>query len=317
LPKTWPARRHELQRLSRIVHVPVPEMLRGIDERKGDPLTPVTVKVGVHAPQVNYIAERKDEFPGVQLASSYLRHYPNGDLAAQLLGYVSEISPHELKHAPVGYEPGDKIGQTGVEASFDGYLRGRPGQAKLRVDSLGNPRGQLQSAVQPYPGSAIRLTIDVHLQRAAEQALQLGMERARASACYGCWDANGGALVALDPKDGSILALASAPTYNPSVFTGRVTPQRLAAAGLAQSTAPARNYPALERALVGGYPPGSAFKPVTAIAAMQEHLVSPYSVLPCTGGYTAPEDRSHQVFKNWDPYVNQAMDLPTALAYSC
>jgi penicillin-binding protein 2 len=317
LPKTWRARKAELQRLSKIVHVPVREMLRGIDARKGDPLTPVTVKVGVHEPIVYYVGERKDEFPGVVFANSFLRHYPQGAVAAQLLGYVSEISKQQLKHAPAGYEPGDKIGQTGVEAAYDGYLRGRPGLAKLRVDSLGNPHGQLKPTVDPYPGSAIRLTIDVRVQRAAQQALQKGMALARASACYGCWDANGGAIVALDPKDGSILALASAPSYDPSIFSGRVTQQRLAAAGLTPSTAQLHNYPALDRPLVGVYPPGSTWKPVTALAAMQEHLISPYSQLQCTGSYTAPEDKSHQVFSNWDPYVNQSMDLPTALAYSC
>src|SRR5207302_3295134 len=143
--------------------------------------------VGVHEPQVGDLAGHRDECPGVQAAPAYLRHDPQGDIAAQLLRYVREISKQELKHAPAGYEPGDKIGQTGVEAAYDGYLRGRPGLAKLRVDSLGNPHGQLKPTVDPYPGSAIRLTLDVRVQRAAEQALQKGMAIARASACYGCW----------------------------------------------------------------------------------------------------------------------------------
>src|SRR5207247_10052292 len=107
--------------------------------------------------------------------------------------------------------------------------------------------------------------------------------------------------------------LASAPTYDPSIFSGRVTPEHLASAGLTQSTAQVHNYPALDRALVGNYPPGSTIKPVTALAAMQEHLISPYSLRQCTGSYTAPEDKSHQVFSNCDPFVNQSMDLPTAL----
>ena len=114
-----------------------------------------------------------------------------------------------------------------------------------------------------------------------------------------------------------MLALASAPTYNPGVYSGRVTMKKLAAQGLTSDTAKAKNYPALNRALVGSYPPGSTFKPVTALAAMQQHLVSPYAPQACTGTYTAPEDRGHQVFKNWDPYVNAAIDLPTALAISC
>ena len=319
LPKKWPDRRHELRLLSRIVHTPVGEMLSGIAARKGDPLTPVTVKEGISKAQYNYLAERRDQFPGVELADSYIRQYPYGATASQLVGYVSEISAQQLKHAKPGYRAGDKIGQTGIEASFDAYLRGQPGQSKLRVDSLGNPRGQLTPTSLPRPGSAIRLTIDVRLQQAAQDALTIGMERARASNCYGCWDSNGGAVVALDPKDGSVLALASAPTFDPSVYSGRVTTKRLAAQGLTQATATTANFPSLNRAIDGQYPPGSTFKPVTALAAMQEHLIQPWSTLPCTGSYTSPNDKSvpKQVFSNWDPGVNTAMDLPTALAYSC
>jgi penicillin-binding protein 2 len=96
-----------------------------------------------------------------------------------------------------------------------------------------------------------------------------------------------------------------------------VTTKALAAQGLTQKTALAKNYPSLNRATQATYPPGSVFKPVTALAAMQEHLVLPYAYLPCTGTYQSPNDRSHLVFHNWDPNVNQQMDLPTALAYSC
>ena len=111
--------------------------------------------------------------------------------------------------------------------------------------------------------------------------------------------------------------MASSPTYKPSVYSGRVTTKALATQGLTQKTAPAKNYPSLNRAMQATYPPGSVFKPVTALAAMQEHLVSPYLSLPCTGTYQSPNDKSHQVFHNWDPNVNQQMDMPTALAYSC
>jgi penicillin-binding protein 2 len=319
LPKTWPERRDELRRLSKILHVPVNEMLHGIARRKGDPLTPVTVKVSVKRDVVNYLAEHRDHFPGLTIADSYIRRYPYGSVAAQLLGYVSEISPRQLQDSPRGVRSGDKIGQTGIEHAFDAYLRGRPGEAKLRVDSLGHPRGQLTKTADFTPGSAVRLTIDEKLQVAAQHALAYGIERAKLSNCYGCWDANGGAIVALDPHDGSVLALASAPTYDPSVYSGRVTMDKLAAQGLTNKTAEEQNYPALNRALVGEYPPGSTFKPVTAIAAMQEHIISPFTQLLCSGSYVAPEDRAAkpQVFKNWDPYVSQWMDLPTAIAASC
>jgi len=121
----------------------------------------------------------------------------------------------------------------------------------------------------------------------------------------------------MSPQDGSILAMASSPTYDPSVYTGRVTEHELAAQGLTGSTALEKNYPSLDRALDGTYPPGSTFKPLTAIAALEEHLIKPYAFYPCTGKYVAPEDLSHRVWHNWDTFVNQGMDLPTALAYSC
>ena len=317
LPDKWYLRLRELKRLSKVVHVPVKEMLAGIAERRGDPLTPVIVKEPVGERQIAYLKEHQYEFRGLTFQDSFLRHYPHGQLAAQLVGYVSEVSKQQLKQHPFGVVAGDKIGQAGIESAFDAYLRGTPGFNRLRVNSLGIPQGSVDPGPQPQSGNAVRLTLDLRLQEAAQKALAYGIQLARDSNCYGCWDANGGAIVALDPHDGSVLALASAPTYNPGVYSGRVTMKKLAAQGLTGDTAKAKNYPALNRALVGSYPPGSTFKPVTALAAMQQHLVSPYAPEACTGTYTAPEDRGHQVFKNWDPYVNAAIDLPTALAISC
>jgi penicillin-binding protein 2 len=317
LPHKWYLRLRELKRLSKVVHVPVKEMLAGIAARKGDPLTPVIVKEPVGEPQIAYLKEHQYEFRGLTFQDSFLRHYPHGRLAAQLFGYVSEVSKQELKKHPFGVVAGDKVGQAGIESAFDAYLRGTPGFNRLRVNSLGIAQGSVDPGPQPLSGNAVRLTLDLRLQAAAQRALAYGIQLARDSNCFGCWDANGGAIVALDPHDGSVLALASAPTYTPSVYSGRVTMKKLAAQGLTGDTAKEKNYPALNRALVGSYPPGSTFKPVTALAAMQQHLVSPYAPESCTGTYTAPEDRGHQVFKNWDPYVNAAIDLPTALAISC
>ena len=318
LPNTWKQERGELRHLSRIVDVPVLEILERIKARRDDPITPVVVKEGIHEDQVIYLYEHRDDFPGLQLAKSYPRRYPNGPIAAQILGYVGEVTKEQIDRKDSPYVPGDKVGQSGVEAAYDSWLRGAPGETKLRVDSLGNPRGQFTPARNPTPGSAIRLTIDVRLQRAAELALKEGIQRARDSECVGCWYSNGGAIVALDPKDGSVLALASAPSFNPAIFTGRVTPQKLNAAGIGenQEIAEEKNFPALNRALLG-YPPGSTFKPVTALAAMEEHLISPWSTLPCTGVYFSPHDRAQQPFYNWDRNVNTGMDLPTALAASC
>ena len=123
----------------------------------------------------------------------------------------------------------------------------------------------------------------------------------------------------MNPNDGSVLAMASYPSYNPAVYTGRVTTRRLAGYGLTPSTAEAHSYPSLNRAISGLYPAGSTFKPVTALAALQTHLISPSTVLECTGSYTVykSDGTVAQVFHNVDPGVFEAMTLPTAIGASC
>jgi penicillin-binding protein 2 len=315
LPKDKRTRMQELHQLARVLQVPYVQIVRSIRRhRRVDPLSPVKIKDEVGEARVDYLAERKDDFPGVEVASTYLRSYPHGDLAAHLLGYVGPISEGQLKDLKSeGYRLDDVIGQAGIESRYDKYLRGTPGLARLRVDSLGRPQGNFEPTVPAQPGNALRLTLDLKLQEAAEAALRYGIQAAHNNACFGCWAANGGAIVALDPRDGSVRALASYPTYNPSLFVGRVRERALAAAGLTSRTARDENYPILDRAIDASYPPGSTFKPMTGIAAMEEHLVEPYSTLPCTGSYKV----AGQTFMNWDPNVSAAMTMPTALAASC
>jgi penicillin-binding protein 2 len=317
LPKVYDRRYAELRALARLTRVPLYEIAASIKTRRlsGDLVTPVTVRESANEPMVDYLYEHASQFPGITTWRSFVRHYPYHSLAAQLLGYVGQISSDQLTRlAKQGYAPGDEIGQGGIEASYDSYLRGVPGTARLHHDALGRPRGGLTTTTIAKQGNTVRLTLDLHLQQAAEKALDYGIKLAQANKK---WAARGGAIVALDPTDGSILAMASSPTYDPSVYAGHVTPTELANAGLTEKTAEAKNFPSLDRAVYGIYPPGSTFKPVTAIAAMQEHMLSPYAYLPCTPTYSAPEDRSHRTFHNWDPNVDQAMDLATAMAYSC
>ncbi len=317
LPRIYARRVTELRALAHVTRIPVRQVTKLILERRsvGDMLDPIVIRPEAPTPMVTYLEERAGSFPGVTLARSYVRKYPHGSLAAQLLGYVGQISQGQLQSlGQAGYAPGDEIGQTGIEAQYDKYLFGIPGAARVRVDSLGRPLSGRTLTTQPQPGQTVRLTIDTGLQMAAEKALQYGIQLARNNHQ---WAADGGAIVALSPKDGSILALASSPTYDPSVYSHRLTQRTLDAQGLSGKSALDKNYPALNRALDVTYPPGSTFKPLTAIAALQEHLVKPYAFYPCTGTYVAPEDRSHRVWHNWDPFVNQGMDLPVALAYSC
>ncbi len=301
-----------IQRLAGVLNVPAGRLAKEVVERRFDPLNPIIVKTAVGDEQVAYLYEHQDEFPGVQIQQTFLRHYPYGSNAAQILGYVGEISPEELKLLRKdGYRAGDKVGKVGIEAKLDPFLRGVPGEAQIRVDSLGRPQSALELRREARPGNAVRLTIDADLQRAAERAIRYGVETAKANESY---YANGGAIVALDPRDGAILASASYPTYQPSVYVGRVDPKKIEPL-VNEETAREKNYPGLNRVTQAEYPPGSIWKPVTALAAMQEHRLAPYESIPCTPTATYGLDEFE--FRNWDPYVNKPMALGEALARSC
>ena len=298
----------QLKRLARILRVPLADITSQIEKHRGDPLAPVTVKEDATEAEVQFLLERRREFPGVRPENTYIRRYRYGALAPQLLGHVGEVTEEQLK-ATSGNRPGDRIGQGGVEAAYDEFLRGQTGVARMRVDSLGRPISAAQPAADPIPGHTLQLTIDTNLQRAAQEALAYGI---RLAIDEENWYANAGAIVALDPRDGELLAMASEPSYDPRVFvepSRRRELQRL----LDPRTAEDSDFPLLNRVTSGEYPPGSTFKPVTALAAIQERILAPYEAIPCTGEVTMFK----QTFRNWDPLVNEAMTLPTALAQSC
>jgi penicillin-binding protein 2 len=301
-----------MKRLSKILRVPLPRLTKALEERKGDPLTPILVKTAVHEDQVATLLENRAEFPGVEIVGTYLRDYAHRALAAQALGYVGEISEDELARLEKdGYRGGEKIGKTGVEASFDTYLRGIPGAAQLRVDSLGRPQGPFTLRRPAQPGNSVRLTLDMGLQRAAERALDYGIRLAYE---HDEWNANGGAIVALDPRDGAILAMASNPTYKPSIYVGRVDPKKLEPL-TNDEVAKERNFPGLNRVTGVTYPPGSTFKPLTALAAISDGLLSPHEYVQCTPYAEYGLDKHR--FDNWNPFTNAPMTLTTALSQSC
>jgi penicillin-binding protein 2 len=306
LPKDHAARVAEIRAIANVARVSVLHVSKLIVDRRihNDLLDPVVVRTEATRPMQTYLEERATDFPGLTLARSYIRRYPNGSVAAQLLGYDGQNT----------HSAGEVIGLTGIEAAFNTFLSGVPGEARVSVDSLGRPRSQRLLTTSPEIGQTVRLTINARLQVAAQNALGYGIQLAKNQ---GQWAADGGAIVALNPKNGAILALASSPTYDPSVYSGRVTNRKLAAQGLIGNSAFTMNHSAFDRAFDGTYPPGSTFKPLTAIAALQEHLIKPYAFYPCTGTYVSPQDRSRRVWHNWDRFVNQGMDLPTAIAQSC
>jgi penicillin-binding protein 2 len=316
LVQIWPAalenlpiveRERMLRRISRLLGLKPGAVRSKVEERlASDPLTPVTIDAHAGELKTAYLMEHQSEFPGVQITETYLRNYEQGILASQIMGYVSEISAEQLEtKADQGYAAGDRIGQTGIEAAYDSYLRGVRGEGRVFVDALGRITSEREFSQLPVPGDNIRLTIDVDLQRAAEEALAYGIRLAHDQ---DEWAANGGALVAMDVDTGEILAMASNPTFDPSVYVGRVEERELK-----RLAAKSANYPTLNRALAGGYPPGSTFKPFVALAALQEGLLGQGELIQCTG----KEVIDGQTFMNWDPYKNEPMTVSTALANSC
>src|SRR5438270_2393433 len=132
LPKNRSIRVRELRAVARVVGVPLWQIAAAIRKHSGDLLTPVTVKTGVGGLRVGYLSERKEDFPGVRIGNTFLRSYPHGALAAHVLGYVTEISPAQVKALTrQGYHAGDEVGQPGVEATYDRYLRGTAGGDKV------------------------------------------------------------------------------------------------------------------------------------------------------------------------------------------
>jgi penicillin-binding protein 2 len=316
LVQIWPAalenvpivqREQMLRRLSRLLGLKVKNVRGKVEQRlQADPLTPVTIDAAVGESKTAYLMEHQGEFPGVQITETYLRNYDQGTLAAQILGYVGEISAEQLPaKADQGYVAGDRIGQTGIEAVYDNYLRGVRGQGRVFVDALGRITSEREFSQMPEAGDNVRLTLDADLQRTAEDALGFGIRLAHEQ---GEWAADGGALVAMDVDTGEILALASNPTFDPSIYVGRVEEK-----DLKRLAAKSANYPTLNRALAGAYPPGSTFKPFVALSALQEGLLRPDEVIQCTG----QEVIDGQTFMNWDPYRNEPMTVATALANSC
>jgi penicillin-binding protein 2 len=319
----WPAdlpkhgRYAEMKQLAMVLHMRLPRVLAKLEKSKGDLLTPVQIQTAVHDDQVAYLAEHKSEFPGVHTRTIYLRKYNTEALLAHVLGYVGEVSPAQVKPlrkschqaAELCPQAGDSIGQGGVELTYDKYLRGQPRIDQVTVNALGVPVGDPVPEAPAVAGNAVQLTIDISLQRAAERALRYGIRLAHAD---NHWLANGGAIVAMNPNDGEILAMASYPTFKPSIFVGRTRAKKLAPL-LDPAVAKQDNYPGLNRVTSGLYPPGSTFKPVTALAALQQRLISAFQTIQCTAKFEV----HGQVFKNWDPFADAPMTLPEALGASC
>lgn len=244
------------------------------------------------------VAEHRYAMPGVELYRKPLRDYVHGDLAAQLLGTIGEIDAEELASDEyVGYRSGETVGKTGLESTHERHLRGRAGGVNLVVDVAGREIDEIDR-LEPTPGGRLVLSLDLDLQRAAEDAFE-SPDPEKPDRM--------GALVALDPRNGDVLALVSAPAYDANVFAGGVDRETWKALN-ADEWRPLRN-----RAIAGVYPPGSTYKAIVAAAGLAEGVVEASTVVPCPGWFRL----GRRTYRCWKRAGHGPVDLEQALAASC
>jgi penicillin-binding protein 2 len=236
------------------------------------PYAPVTIKTDAGPGVLTELGERQNDFPGVVQQPVSIRAYPYGEMAAQALGYVGQISEGELKLRPFhGVPSGTVVGQEGLEYFYDRYLRGRTGVQRVEVNAAGYPVPSKIAPTQPLAGHSLKVTLDLGLEKEGEKALLEGIERARA----GGKPAQAGAFTALDPRTGQILAMGSYPSFDPNKFAKPLTKAEYAAL---QGSGTAGG-PLTDRAVNGTYPTGSTFKPITAMGALEAGVITPSEAL--------------------------------------
>jgi penicillin-binding protein 2 len=293
------------RRLGKVIGVkPRTIQQRVIQGLADTPYSDITIKTlaGDRA-AFDYLLERKDRFPGVVVTKRYLREYPFKTLAAQLFGTVSEVTPGELKHkAYKGVRQGTRVGQSGLEAHYDKYLRGHDGYTKVVVNSTGNRDEQQRTTEKrPRQGQRLQLTLDLGLERAANHALAKVIGYAAVNG------AKAGAYVAMDPTNGSILALGSYPSFDANILAKPIsqhTYDRL--------TSQANGSPLFDRAISATYPTGSTFKPITSLAALTSGVISLSSIIVDTGSYKL----GTQTYQNAGGASYGALNLVRALKVS-
>ncbi|HEX7530362.1 MAG TPA: penicillin-binding protein 2 [Pyrinomonadaceae bacterium] len=277
------------------------EILRErFDQVKSQPaFESILIKAGASQTDIAWVDAHQLELPALRVEQTPQRRYPANGMLAHVLGYVQEISPEQLeepRYKDKHYKPGDIIGQNGLEAVYDDYLRGREGYRKVIVDSRGHIQKEIE-VVPPEPGQDLVTTIDLDLQQAAEEQLQKSATKR-------------GVIVAMDPNNGEIMAMASYPTFDPNLFSQRITTK----AGRAEYAALLNDpqTPLLNRAIQAKYPPGSTWKIPMAVAGLQQGVITiDKSNLVCGGGIQIGKKFTRCMGNHGTP------DLRTAITKSC
>jgi penicillin-binding protein 2 len=295
LPEDPVERHRELALVAELTHSTLHQLQKTMhEEEEASPGAPQTLRQDVGRYLLYYVEENKGKFPGIDVQTVFVRRYPHGSLAAHVLGYVNEIEENQLKEPRYrGVEPGEKVGQEGVEDTYDRWLRGKPGMTRIQVDALGQPTpdGKLVSQ-RPVPGDNLKLTLDKGVQEAGEAALA-------GSGLYG-------GFITMNVDNGEILGLGSFPTFDPTMFTHPLTQKEVDATYLNPSA------PLVDRVISGLYPTGSSFKIITALAALEHGVTTIPRVIEDPGQFTV----GGETFSNAGEAANGPVSLVSALEVS-
>ncbi len=281
-----------LRHLARLLGMDDGQFLKALDKKKDRlPFGEVVLDRDVNWRTVVALETHERDLPGVTLRVRPKRSYLHNGMNAHLVGYLGEIGPAQLKTLrQEGYSMGDKIGQFGLEKKWERYLRGRSGKQQVEVDALGR-RVKILDQEKDVPGNNVFLTVDGDLQKSSYQSLK-GKE---------------GAIVVMEANSGAILALVSTPSFDPNAFARGISTQ--AWNNLLQD----RARPLHNKAIQGVYPPGSIFKIVLTIAALEEGVVTPRTPHFCPGFLTV----GRKVFRDWKAGGHGVVNLHKALVESC
>jgi penicillin-binding protein 2 len=269
-----------------------------IAQRRARPGQPLLVATQLDFRQVSWIEERRALLPAITLEPRPRRRYPQGAAVAHLIGYVGEISAADLADSTTwgGYSMGQEVGRAGIERQYEHLLGGTPGVRYVEVNARGREIGSfaIDEARQPVPGTDIRLTLDLELQRFAHSIFP--QER-------------NGAIVAMVPGTGEILALYSHPTYDPNQLIGTIRPE------VWRSLTRDARRPLLNRAVSGIYPPGSTWKLATALIGLEKGVITPETRMPvpCTGGMSY----AGRYARCWKRDGHGSLNLAEAIQNSC
>jgi len=293
LPKAGPEQEDLYNRLGGVLRRSPRKIREDVNEQLAAvPFSTATVKQDVDLPIVSYLLENGDDFPGVTVERVFLRRYPHDEVGAHLFGTVGEVTKEQLDERDYsGAEMGDRVGQSGIEATYDRYLRGRNGATRVQVDAMGAVTGSL-SAKQPRAGRRLRLGVDLDVQRTGQQALGQGRR---------------GAFVVMDVKDGEVRALGSTPSFDPNLFA-----KSIKQSDYDRLSDPLNGNPLSNRAIQALYPTGSTFKLITATAGLQGGLIDPDTPISDPGSLNV----GGTVFKNAGGVVNGVIALRRALSVS-